>query len=92
MVSFEGRRGNRARVVEIANKNGVSIKVAEQIIKAYCNDLEESLLNGVSVNVPGVFSIKVTDSGVFRGRVSASLSAKAQERAYTGYKVSSHDG
>lgn len=87
MVTFDGARGNRSRVIAVANQLGVPVKTAEQIIKAYCKDLEDSLLNGVAISVPGIFSIKAYPNGVFRGRVSAALSAKAAEQNVAGYKV-----
>lgn len=87
MVSFDGAQGNKSRVCVVARQTGVPIKVAEKIIKAYCQDLEDTLLNGVSVNIPGVFSIKVYDKRIFRGRVSSTLKAKLEQRGYKGYSV-----
>ena len=84
MVVFDGAKGNKSRVRQTASKLGVPQKVADQIIKAYCEDLEETLLCGVDVNVPGVFSIKVYGDGankVFRGRVSMALKSKIAETA-----------
>ena len=82
MVIYDGAKGNKSRVRQTAYKLGVPQKVAEQLIKAYCEDLEETLLCGVDVNIPGVFSIKVYGEGenrVFRGRVSMALKSKAAE-------------
>lgn len=81
MISFEGSSGNKTRVSTVARQLGISTSVAEKIIKAYCQDLEDTLLNGVSVNIPGVFSVKVYDGGVFRGRVSTTLKAKLEQKA-----------
>lgn len=90
MVVFDGARGNKSRVKQMAYKLGISQKVADQLIKAYCEDLEETLLCGVDVNIPGVFSIKVYGNGadrVYRGRVSMALKSKVAEASRKSYAV-----
>lgn len=91
MVIYNGAKGNKSRVQQMAYKLGVSQKVAEQLIKAYCEDLEETLLCGIDVNIPGVFSIKVYGEGtdrVYRGRVSAALKSRMAEMGKKSYAVS----
>lgn len=94
-VSFNsGAKANKSRVRRLAAQFGISMEIAKQIIDAYCKDLEDTLIAGDDVNVPGVFSIKVhkdaNGNNIYRGRVSVAL--KTKENQIGGYTPTFFNG
>lgn len=61
----------------VAAANGISQSLADAIIGAYIDDLKNSLREGESISVPGLFSIAptfLTDGHIeVRGTVSGAL-------------------
>lgn len=82
-MAFKVKRVHREHLKSVAMANGISERLADDIIHAYIKDLQDSLMDGEDVSVPGLFSIKHKrcDDGTIalRGAVSVTIKRDVKE-------------
>ena len=83
-MAYKVKRVHRAHLYEVSKQMGISERSADMIVKAYLQDLKESLQAGESVTVPGLFTISVKEyeNGYCEVRGSVSATIKKEIRGY----------
>ena len=83
-MAYRIKRTHRDHLLEVAYNAGISERLANDIVRAYIQDLKMSLQDGESITVPGLFTITQTRfaDGHTELRGSVSSTIKKEVRGY----------